>query len=309
VCRFDLNFNSQHSTAMVDAWDYYTPRRESYWAEAAAAALAVGTQAAAATSAAMKLQSFSLMGYTASAAVLQQLLPEHLTRLSVEVQQNNSANMQAVAALSRLHTLHLRTLADSLSARADVLKPLTCLQQLRQLQVGHVEPRRLWCLQPLLPQLQQLQIAVRIGENAVALPYLTKWLQHNAKAVSSIEIADGPPVDHGRANELVAALEAAAPALPPTAVLTAGTAAARTAAPAAAATVPGLQSFVSRGRFPEPVLAPLLQVLPAASLTQLQCRFSWPDSAQVNALCRLTQLRSCTLQGPYQAHVSVGRWH
>jgi hypothetical protein len=82
-------------------------------------------QAAAAN--ALQLQSFCLKGSAMGASVLQHLPASHLTRLRAEVDVQNSANMQAIAALSGLRSLQLIS-SDTAAAPDNMLAPLAHLQ-------------------------------------------------------------------------------------------------------------------------------------------------------------------------------------
>jgi hypothetical protein len=310
----DLNLTNKHSTPRVDLCTNQKPAPQLFWAEAAASALAVGMQAAAATGVALPMQSFSLAGTTVGPAVLQQLPAGHLTRLQIEVLYSNTASMQAVAALSQLRSLEM-TGTDTAAAAAaageaysSALSPLSKLQQVTQLQLCRVSPTQLWALQALLPGLQQLHLVVNLGNHPQPrqLKRLAKWLRLHADVVSNLEIVneeeEGVPLEGVIRKgiwEFVAALQAAsaAPAAAAQITDTMPPQAASSAAAAAAVDDTGtaslrLQSFACRCDLPD-MFAHILRTLPAASLTRLHFHSNGLSAGQLAALATLTQLQSC----------------
>jgi hypothetical protein len=278
----------------------------------------------------LRLHSLKLKGLVATPYILRQLPPQHLTHLSAEVDCDNSASMQAVAALTGLRSLQLigRTavakswLFHSAVAPTDVLAPLaTALQQLTQLEI---EPVTLTQLGWLPPQLQQLHVTVEIKHSLQQLTLLARWMQQRgvgivrtlklrdtvpfqltdpgwalaANALAAAFSADGLSATAAAAAEAVAAPEvglaaaaaAAAPSLPPPPPLP----------PAAAAAAScQLQSLTVESHDlsfdrAEPAW-PLLQQLPASSLTHLRFCLNWRSTAQTAALLALTALRSLNL--------------
>jgi hypothetical protein len=305
----------------------------------------------------LRLQSFKLKGLVATADILQQLPPQHLTQLSAEVEFEDSASMQAVAALTGLRSLQLKGQTDGSSApfvsplamKADVLAPLsTALLQLRQLEIEPVTPAQLhW----LPPQLQQLYVTVDIQHSMQQLTLLARWMRQRgvgivrtlklrdtvpwsltdpswapaANALAAVFSADGAfeasattAAAAAAADEAVAEPEAAFEGAAAVAEAIAAIAAAAAAflppppplpesvpllaAPPAAAAAAGccqLQSLTVESRNygfdrAEPAW-PLLQQLPASSLTHLRFCLNWRSTAQTAALLALTALRSLNL--------------
>jgi hypothetical protein len=179
-----------------------------------------------------------------------------------------------------------------------------------------VAARQLLCLQPLLPQLQQLHITVAIGWNITGeLFVLARWLKQHATSVTSLKLGyvyDGPRHDgigastwQAREASMKAVVEALQAAAATTAEHAAGPAAASltaaghlqttgTAGCLAAGSLQ-LQSLDFCMMVPDEAAPVLLQALPASSLTHLQCRIDWGNYAHLGALCRLTALQSCLL--------------
>jgi hypothetical protein len=283
-------------------------RSSYYWAEAAASALEAGVLQAI-EAGALQLQSFSLAGCQASASLMLQLPAAHLTQLHVEIDfsSGNSSSMWAVAGgLANLKQLALINSTPA-SAAADelVLQPLTAaegLQHLTQLQLGPVRPSQLQCLQPLLLRLQQLNITADLGstESDVAhqLLALAELQRQHAGIINSLALATG--VASMANSPTKAALRELVSAMQPEAPLPAA------AAAAAVAHIPAvlqLQSLSVGFVMPMELAGPLLRALPASSLTHLQCPLNWRSIAQLEALGRLTALRSCDLRS---ACVSAG---
>jgi hypothetical protein len=244
------------------------------------------------------LQSLTFCESTASLDLLQQLSAVHLTQLFIQVDMNCSDSMQAVAALTRLQTLHLegprsRTNSHRAAASADdALAPLAAgLQQLTQLHVCPMAPVHL--LQ-LPPNLQLLHITgYQYGPQE--LQQLAAWWQQKGRIVRSLHLFDCPDLEFRdeHAEECAAALHAVIAAFSATAAAPPAAAAAAPEATSAglqlaSVSVPGLTSDCSS--------AALLRALPASSLTHLACTVGWDDAADIAALCSLTGLRSLQLQ-------------
>jgi hypothetical protein len=253
----------------------------------AVAAVAKALQDAATATGTSRLQSFSLTGITADAAVLQQIPLQQLTKLCVEVEYSSSASLQAVAALTGLCSLQLTVRAGrrrrvwsaiaaerTRSTADDVLAPLaTGLQQLTELHVG---PLRLAQLKQLPPKLQQLHVKVDLDPNLQQLAQLADWLQRHSGIIKSLGLHNGPSPEDSAA--FATAMEKL------TASIQAATSCDRFRLESL--TLNEFRSIRSSG--------PLLQQLPACSLTQLKCSIDW-GSGDIGALCSVTSLRSLHL--------------
>jgi hypothetical protein len=238
----------------------------------AVAAVATALQDAAAATRTVKLQSLSLTGSIADAALLQQMPLQQLTQLCVEVDYSSSASLQAVAALTGLRSLQLMVSERYPRRAADgVLAPLADLQQLTQL---HSCPVRLAQLKQLPPKLQQLHVIIHLDYDVQQLAQLANWLQQHSGIVKSLRLQNGPdPQDSApfkaAMEKLVASIQAA-------------TSHDRV----------GLDSLDLVDFNSTRSAGPLLQQLPACSLTQLKCSIYWGSADDVDALCSLTSLRS-----------------
>lgn len=250
----------------------------------------------------LRLQSFA----TTQAAALQQLSASHLTRLKVRTRVGRFARMQEVAVLSGLCSLELNS-AQPLEFQG---VSFSGLRQLTQLSIGQITVQQLSCLEPLLPQLQQLHVAVQLqnGCSAGELLAVADWLTHHGTAVDSLALGYAANIPVNRSEEetgakaVVAALQTAASAAPgqlaaePAPAAAVGTAPSAHAVGAQPAVRLQLQSLHAPCRAYDSVAAPLLQAMPASSLTGLKIRINWHSSEQVSALCRLTGLQRCVLQ-------------
>jgi hypothetical protein len=260
----------------------------------AIAAVSKALQEAAAATGTVRLQSFSLTGFsltgsTAVAALLQQMPAQHLTRLCVEVDYSSSVSLQAVAALTGLHSLRLISSADSAwSVADDTFAPLAAgLQQLTQLQVG---PVLLDQLKQLPPKLQQLHVDIDVHSDQ--LVQLADWLQQRSGIVSSLGLRYGPRWQDEESSasfktameKLFASIQAAA-----------------------SSDRFGLESLSLTGFDSIRSAGPLLLQLPAGSLTELRCGIDWGSAADVDALCSLTRLRSLHIECSDFEHVIAQR--
>jgi hypothetical protein len=253
--------------------------RDVRWPDAVAA-VAKALQDAAAAAGSSMLRSVSLTGNAAEASILQQIPPQQLTQLRLEVDYSSSASLQAIAALPGLRSLHLTVPAGTTWRTADdFLAPLAAgLQQLTELQIG---PVRLAQPKQLPPKLQQLHVTINLNGDLQQLAQVASWLQRiSGGIIKSLGLQNGPiPEDSATfkatMGQLVAFIQAAA-----------------------SRDQVRLESLTLRGS-----AGTLLQQLPVCSLTQLKCFANWGSlpaaaaAAAVGAICSMTSLRS--LQLPY----------
>jgi hypothetical protein len=288
--------------------------------------------AAAAAAGALQLQAFSLRGCATGAPLLLQLPAAHLTWLHVEVDISCRGSMWAVAALANLRHLELITRSPSyqhhrmgrcMPVGIEAFEPLAAacsLQQLTQLHVGPIRPTVLQWLQPLRLWLQQLHITADMDCALSDVPRevvaLAQMLKQHACIVRSLTVVSVIALADDRLGEslwckLVAALQEAATATAPMRqhlVVNLQEPASPAAATPAAVALPSAAAHADRVRqglqlqlialgasIPAESAGQLLQALPAGTLTQLQCPFTWSSKAQLKALSRLTALRSCDL--------------
>jgi hypothetical protein len=258
----------------------------------------------------LRLQSLTLKGFAATPYILRQLPAQHLTQLSAELRFDDSDSLQAVASLTGLRALQLShplgiLVSPNTAETAELLAPLAAgLQQLTQL---HIEPLTPNQLQRLPPKLQQLHVTVDIKHSLQQLTLLARWMQQRGVGIiRTLKLRDTVPFPLNNpdwapaANALAAAFSsgmlegAAADAVEAVAAPEAAPAAA-----AAAASCCQLQSLTVESRSygferAEPAW-PLLQQLPASSLTHLRLCLDWSSTAQTAALLALTGLRSLDL--------------
>jgi hypothetical protein len=260
----------------------------------------------------LKLKAVALGGFTASPGLLQALPAAHLTHLCAEVRLDDSASMQALAALTGLRTLQLRWTDGRFQLfrppiPENVLAPLAALQQLTQLHINPVRPEQ---MQWLPTTLQQLHATVDARGDPEQLLHLARWMMHHAKIVRTLKLTDTVPFHfNSPAWRIATAALAAAFYCGTTA---AEKAAAADAAPAveAAASSCQLQALTMEsygGNLAEPAW-PRLQHLPAHSLTRLACCLDWGSAAQTGALLALTALRSLQLGNYYRTGQKLYRF-
>jgi hypothetical protein len=316
-----------------------TPSSNQAWGETiealgAALECAVGEDAADSKAAALsRLCSFSLTGSPASAGMLRPLVcwATQLTKLVVEVDVRHRGAAASAAMVRPVRSLSLRLLPPAASARYAHLSffeavaeasqaaqgqlaaacPLRNLRtsdsQLTELRIG---PLFVGQLHELPTTLQQLHLTVSVAFNPLNLLQLADWVQQRGSILSSLEVMDSrhPSLDDNIELRYAAGVDALAAAL-----ATAGAAPAAAAGstlagqPAVAATrvsaLSGLhlQSLCMGGYYTCPASGPLLQQLPAHSLTHLDCWLHRSDAAHITALSRLTALQQLNLQTPHSA--------
>jgi hypothetical protein len=251
----------------------------------------------------------------AQAGILQSLPALHLTQLDVALDWRCNASVEAVGALSRLRHLTLRgselpKAGDSPAGALNALAPMARLQHLTWLQIGPVLTAD---LQQLPPQLQQLHVAVSLQNDPQQLLQLARWLPQHASILCTLELQQGPdsgcfsyssPLWGLAVNELLAAVQAAAVAVPAAATKvgwirasqapTAGTAAAGPALQHRSSSQWQLQAMSFGPHLPGLALAHL----PVDSLTRPECCIDWASATDVSALCRLT--------GLHELHADLG---
>jgi hypothetical protein len=260
------------------------------------AAEALGAlQVALCHSAHMQLQEFSLTGAPASTALLQHLPAARLTRLVTAVGPCGHRGVHALAALTALRSLDLRSSSFIAFARCASLTPLAShLQQLTQLAIGEVNTYTLFRLQGL-PALKVLDAAVAVDRECDDHEHLPEWLEQHAGVLRSLQLRLRPweGVLKGADMQAIGAAFAAAAAAAAAVNASSSTAAVTMPADEAAAAGGVLQlqhlsvsSHVAAG--------PMLAYLPTCSyLTELCCGLG---ISEVTALCALTALRKASLQ-------------
>jgi hypothetical protein len=243
----------------------------------------------------ISLQSLTLRGTKASVDLLQQLQALPPTALRAEIDLDCSDSLQAIAALSHLQHLQLEGLPLSgwryfnAAAADDALAPLAAgLQQLTELHINPVKPAQL--LQ-LPPKLQQLHITLQ-SYSLQELQQLAAWLPSHASILSSLHLTDWP-CSQSSDNERADALSTLTAAFAAAAAAAALPAKARAGWQLASLSVLGLTDNATLDDTAS--AAPLLQTLPAGSLTYLACKFGWTKTADMDALCSLTGLRHLRL--------------
>jgi hypothetical protein len=133
----------------------------------------------------LQLQSFELMNWAALPGILQQLPAAHLTRLSVNVDADDSASLLAVAALTGLRSLSLGTNRNPVKA-ADVGPLAAGMQQLTELRMMYKVPPR--HLQQLPTTLQQLEVWVDVGNDQQQQQEAAGWLKQHGSIITKLRL-------------------------------------------------------------------------------------------------------------------------
>jgi hypothetical protein len=275
----------------------------------AVAALAAALQDAAAGGA-MHLQEFALRGSPASVTLMQHLPAAQLTQLwcdpGFSASSSNSSSrvssydstitsssgpnptLQELTSLTALRCLGLSGKGSAAAEDDHVLAPLAGLQQLTELHISPARPSQLLQLQ-LPPKLQHLHLAVDLSFHLTRLVQLASWLEQHSSCVVKLELGDGSrhhPQGHGWATALSSSAaqvkySVSRPALlqPPEASSLAGN-----------RLLPQQQqALMLEGGAPWGCIFRRLQ---PSLVKHLVCPVDFTKTAQMQALCELTALKS-----------------